>query len=86
MDEEFGRPISPEQYDALQREIIATENSLKNLEKQAKESGSGLQEMAEKGKKLQEIGSSITSVGEKFLPVTAAVAALGAAVIKTLRV
>ena len=83
VDEEFGHPISHEQYDALQREIIATENSLKSLEKQSKEAGSKLQDLAAKGAKLKDIGSSITSAGEKFLPVTAAVAALGTAVVKT---
>ena len=52
--------ISQQQYDALQREIIATENSLKSLEKQSKEAGSKLQDLAAKGAKLKDIGSSIT--------------------------
>ena len=48
--------ISQEQYDALQREIIETENELKRLEQQARESGAALQEIAAKGEKLKTIG------------------------------
>jgi len=40
--------ISQEQYDALQREIIETEKELEKLEKQARESGTALQEIAAK--------------------------------------
>lgn len=75
--------ISQEQYDALQREIIETENELKRLEQQARESGAALQEIAAKGEKLKSIGDSVTNVGEKFMPATAAVVGLGAAAVKT---
>ena len=42
--------ISQQQYDALQREIVETENELKRLETEAKNAGSALQksEMQEK--------------------------------------
>ena len=75
--------ISQEQYDALQREIIETENELKRLEQQARESGAALQEIAAKGEKLKTVGDSVTNVGEKFMPATAAVVGLGAAAVKT---
>ena len=75
--------ISQEQYDALQREIIETENELKQLEQQARESGAALQEIAAKGEKLKTVGDSVTNVGEKFMPATAAVVGLGAAAVKT---
>ena len=75
--------ISQEQYDALQREIIETENELKRLEQQARESGAALQEIAAKGEKLKTIGDNISGVGEKFMPVTAAVVGLGTAAVKT---
>ena len=75
--------ISQEQYDALQREIIETENALKNLEQQAGRSAVAVQKIAATGEKLKTVGDNISSVGQKFLPVTGAVGALGAAAVKT---
>lgn len=75
--------ISQEQYDALQREIIETEQDLKKLEEQAKQSGTALQEIAAKGEKLKTVGDNISNVGQKFLPVTAGVVGLGTAAVKT---
>ena len=75
--------ISQEQFDALQREIIQTTEELKRLEEQARQSGTAVQEIAAKGEKLKTIGDNITSVGEKFLPATAAVVGLGTAAVKT---
>ena len=75
--------ISQAQYDALQREIIETEQDLKKLEEQAKQSGIALQEIAAKGEKLKTVGDNISNVGQKFLPVTAGVVGLGTAAVKT---
>lgn len=75
--------ISKEQYDALQREIIETEQSLKKLESAAKESAKSMDGIVQKGEKLKTAGDKVTSIGEKFMPVTAGVAALGTAALKT---
>ena len=75
--------ISQEQYDALQREIVETENALKDLEAQAGQSEVALQKLAESGGKLQALGDNIAGVGEKLLPVTAAVTGLGTVAVKT---
>lgn len=75
--------ITQQQYDAIQREIVETENELKNLEKAAEQSNAKMQEIAGIGTKLSETGSKVASAGESFLPVTAAVAGLGAAAVKT---
>lgn len=76
--------ISQSQYDALQREIIETEQDLKSLTEQYKEFGSvSTQQMAEAGKKMQETGDKISSAGQKLLPATAAVAGLGTAAVAT---
>ena len=75
--------ITQEQYDGLQREIAETEAKLKSLEEQARQSGTALQEIAAKGEKLKDMGDNVTEVGKKFLPVTGAVAGLGAAAVKT---
>ena len=75
--------ISKEQYDALQREIIETEQDLKKLEEQANQSATALQSIAAKGEKLKTVGDNISNVGTRLLPVTAGVTALGTAAVKT---
>ena len=74
--------ISQSQYDALQREIIETENNLRDLERQAGQSAVALQKIAAAGEKLKTVGSAIEGVGQKLMPVTAAVGGLGAAAVK----
>lgn len=83
VSDEFGNPVSPEQYDALQREIAGTEQQLKSLEDQAGKANTTLQQISAAGDKFQEVGQKIESVGKKLLPVTAAVAGIGAAAVKT---
>lgn len=75
--------ISKDQYDALQREIIETEQELKRLEEQANQSATALQKISATGEKLQEVGGKIEGAGKKLLPVTATVTALGTASVKT---
>ena len=72
--------VSQEQYDALKRKIIETEESLKSLENTA---GSGSAKLAEVSAKAEKIGTSATDAGQKMLPVTAAVTGLGTAAVKT---
>lgn len=84
VEEQFKQgKISQEQYEALKREIIATEEQLKSLETQAEKSNITLQKIGELGGKFQEVGGKITETGKAFLPVTAAVAGIGAAAVKT---
>jgi TP901 family phage tail tape measure protein len=75
--------ISQEQYDALQREIIETEQELKRLETQANQSAVAMQKIAAAGEKLKSAGSSISEAGKKLMPVTAAVGGLGTAAVTT---
>lgn len=75
--------ISQEQYDALQREIIETENDLKKLEEQANQSATAVQKIAASGEKLKTVGDNISGAGKKLLPVTAGVTALGTAAVTT---
>ena len=75
--------ITQEQYDGLQREIVETEQKLKALEEQTRQSGTALQEIAAKGEKLKTVGDNITNVGKKFMPVTLGVVGLGTAAVKT---
>lgn len=75
--------ISKDQYDALQREIIETEQELKRLEEQANQSATALQKIAATGEKWKEVGGNIENAGKKLLPVTATVTALGTVSVKT---
>lgn len=72
--------IGQEKYDALQREIIDTENKLKSLEKEYKDFGSvGAQKIKAVGDKMQKLGDGMKDVGGKLTKyVTGPIAALGA--------
>lgn len=71
--------ISEQQYDALKREIIETEQQLKTLEAQAEKSSTALQKIGKAGATIKEVGGKITDVGQKMMAVTGAAAAVGAA-------
>ena len=75
--------LGRDKYDALQREIIETENELKRLEKEAKEAESGLVKLAEAGGKMEVTGDKIAGAGKAVMPLSAGVTALGAAAVKT---
>lgn len=57
-------PSTQDSYDAIQREIIATEQNLKDLEEQAKKTNATAAKIAEVGGKMKEFGSSVTAVGK----------------------
>ena len=59
--------LTPEQYDALQREIIETETKLKDLKKQYKDFGSvGKQQIKAVAEKMKEVGKKISAVGDQL--------------------
>ena len=65
------------EWDALQREIIATEQQLEQLEMEYRNFGSvAAQQIAAAGEKMKDLGNKVTEVGQKFKPVSAAAAAL----------
>ena len=58
--------LTPEQYDALQREIAETEAKLESLEKEYKNFGSVAgQQIQAVGKKVKDIGEKIQNAGKK---------------------
>lgn len=71
---------SKEQYQALQREIIATEQKLKNLEDAAKKSNVAMQQVGQAANSISEGAGKVASA---TAPVTAGVLGLGAAVLAT---
>ena len=76
--------ISQEQYDALQREIIETEQELQNLQREAEASGTALAKLGQAGKMLEKAGDKIADVGTTLTThVTVPVMAAGTAAVKT---
>lgn len=76
VQEQFARgEASEEQYRAVQREVINTENELKKLRTAAAESNDALADVASAAGRISE-GSA--KLGNALMPVTAAVGALGA--------
>lgn len=70
------------QYQALQREIVSTEQELKKLEQETKNFGSvGAQQIAGVGKELQNLGGKIEGAGEKLKGISTAAAGLEAALV-----
>lgn len=65
------------EWDALQREIIATEQDLQGLEKEYKNFGSvAAQQIAAAGEQMKSFGNKVTEVGEKLKPLSAAAAGI----------
>ncbi len=83
VSDEFGNPVSPEQYDSLQREIIETEQELQRLQNEADKSRTALVKIGEAGDTFVKFGDKISGAGEKLLPITAGITAIGTCAVKT---
>lgn len=68
--------IDQGKYDAFRRELITTENQLKNLEKEAAKSNAAINSF---GEKMEETGGKLTAAGKTIMPLSAAVAGIGTA-------
>ena len=78
--EEFGNPLSSDQYDKLQRELIESEQDCKAATDALREFGSVAgQEIQLAGQKVGEVGEKIGEVGKKLMPVSGAAVAVGTA-------
>ena len=76
--------LGKEKYDALQREIIETEQELQRLAREAAEANTALTKIGEAGKTLENVGNKMSSVGSSLTRnVTAPIVAIGAAAVKT---
>jgi len=75
--------ITQAQYDALQREIVATEQDLKSLTDQMKEFSSvSAQQIAAAGQKVKDVGNKMTKAGTAMTKyVTGPIVAVGAAAV-----
>ena len=68
--------IDQGKYDAFRRELITTENQLKNLEKETAKSNAAINSF---GEKMEETGGKLTAAGKTIMPLSAAVAGIGTA-------
>ncbi len=59
--------ITQQQYDALQREIIAIEAELRRLENQASKTNKMFSSIGNVGANIEKAGDSVTNVGRKYL-------------------
>ncbi|MBQ9685207.1 MAG: phage tail tape measure protein [Oscillospiraceae bacterium] len=75
--------LGQDKYDALQREIIETEQELRRLQEEAASTSVALAKIDEAGKKIEAFGDSVTNAGQAIMPASMAVAGLGAAAVKT---
>ena len=76
--------LGKDKYDALQREIIATEEELKKLAREAAEANTALNKIDSVGKTMESVGNKMSSVGSTLTrTVTAPIVAIGAAAVKT---
>ena len=76
--------LGKDKYDALQREIIETEQELKNLIRESAETNVTLNKIDTVGKKFEEVGGKMTSVGRNLTThVTLPLAAVGVAGVKS---
>ncbi len=76
--------LGRDKYDALQREIIATEKELEKLAREAANANTALTNIGEAGKSLENIGNNISSVGSSLTRnVTVPIVAAGTAIVKT---
>ena len=75
--------LGQDKYDALQREIIETEQELRRLQEQAATTSVTWEKIAAAGDKFEKAGDSITNAGKQISVASAAVTGLGVAAVKT---
>ena len=75
--------LGRDKYDALQREIIETEEELRRLQQEVETTSTVLLGIDEAGKKFEKVGDTIAGAGRAVMPVSGAVAGLGAVAVKT---
>lgn len=74
--------VSPEEWDAIQREIIDTEQHLDSLKSEYKEFGSvAAQQIQAAGAKMEEFGGKVEEAGKKLQPLSTAASGIVAGLV-----
>lgn len=71
-----GGDLNSEKYRSLQREIIQTENKLKNLKVEASSWTQASKSLSELSSKMKTVGDAVTNVGKKVSVLSGAIAGL----------
>ncbi|SFS06057.1 phage tail tape measure protein [Anaeromicropila populeti] len=80
VQDQFERgEITESQYNALQREIVETELSLRDLEMQAEDANRALSHISMASERVEAFGNACTTAGTKLLPLTGAILGAGTA-------
>ena len=75
--------LGQDKYDALQREIVETEEELRRLQQEAATTNTALSKIDVAGQKMDAVGNSIASAGKKMMGVTTVIGGVGVAAVKT---
>jgi TP901 family phage tail tape measure protein len=75
--------LGQDKYDALQREIIETEEELRRLQQEAATTSTTLSKIDVAGQKMESVGNSIAGAGKKMMGITTVIGGVGVAAVKT---
>lgn len=75
--------LGQDKYDALQREIVETEEELRRLQQEAATTSTALSKIDVAGQKMEAVGNSIAGTGKKMMGVTTVIGGVGVAAVKT---
>ena len=75
--------LGQDKYDALQREIVETEEELLRLQQEAATTNTALSKIDVAGQKMETVGNSIAGAGKKMMGVTTVIGGVGVAAVKT---
>ena len=75
--------LGQDKYDALQREIVETEEELRRLQQEAATPNTALSKIDVAGQKMEAVGNSIAGAGKKMMGVTTVIGGVGVAAVKT---
>lgn len=75
--------LGQDKYDALQREIVETEEELRRLQQEAATTNTALSKIDVAGQKMETVGNSIAGAGKKMMGVTTVIGGVGVAAVKT---
>lgn len=75
--------LGQDKYDALQREIVETEEELRRLQQEAATTSTALSKIDVAGKKMEAVGNSIAGAGKKMMGITTVIGGVGVAAVKT---
>lgn len=75
--------LGQDKYDALQREIVETEEDLRRLQQETATTNTALSKIDVAGQKMETVGNSIAGAGKKMMGVTTVIGGVGVAAVKT---